>query len=769
MKRFVLWVISFCTRRAWIVIGLSILISVVLGFFATRVKMNPDLIGILPENTEANRMIRDYGDGKTPSELLVVAFKGDGLFSLETLSSISAAADALAALPGALSMFSPFNLPSFGLGDGRLDIGKMSADGRAPRDEAEIAAFRERLAKAPYAKSLVTSEDGKMLVIYVQVAKMPEYSSFMKEVDAIVGGVNVPGVGVHVTGTIPLAVRTGYYLSRDLAILVSLAVFVLLVFYYLGFRSKRAVLLAALVTILGCVWAVGFMGLLGFEFTLISIVAPPLILIFGNEYAIYMLNEYYRLGSDKRVSADWIEKAVANVGKPIFMAFVTTITGFLSLCITDIRQTREFAIAASFGSFACGFLALFLLPALLTFFKRPDEDRTRKVIDGPTSRIMAAAASLISRKPKIIAISFTLVLVIFAATVGRLTFNTDSATYFPQGDKVIKDMYAITDEIGGFDTINVTYEAPSGKKFYFLDPAVLGKVAEAEKEFEKNPDVCYTISLPRILEDMNLAVSGTAAIPSNRASIMTLSRVVAMGGGALFGNIANADFTRLTLSFRIYNSATKRFMDEDRFRRFLSFVRSTAAANPVADTPPVIWGDLMRNLELADSLRNNLLVSMVISLGIIFLIATANFRSFKFGLFSVLPVVAGLTLNFAFMAITGIPLDMTTIMVANVTLGVGIDSAIYIIIQYRRDLAARNDDSSLAISHTLHAMGRAVVLSAASIICGLLSFVAAAFKPVQYFGLLIIFSLTATVIGTILLLPSVLKLDHDRKRHKAAA
>ncbi|MCK7490750.1 MAG: hypothetical protein MZW92_02410 [Comamonadaceae bacterium] len=85
---------------------------------------------------------------------------------------------------------------------------------------------------------------------------------------------------------------------------------------------------------------------------------------------------------------------------------------------------------------------------------------------------------------------------------------------------------------------------------------------------------------------------------------------------------------------------------------------------------------------------------MIVSTAIILLIAALTFRSAVRGLYAVVPLATGLMLNFAFMAFAGIPLDMTTIMVANITLGVGIDSAIYLVIEYGRRAGEASGRSS---------------------------------------------------------------------------
>jgi hypothetical protein len=173
----------------------------------------------------------------------------------------------------------------------------------------------------------------------------------------------------------------------------------------------------------------------------------------------------------------------------------------------------------------------------------------------------------------------------------------------------------------------------------------------------------------------------------------------------------------------------------------------------------VIWSDLLRNLSFADSLRRTLILSMGISIISIFLLTFLVFRSALFGLYPLVPLVVGLLLNYAMMALTRIPLDMTTIMVSNIAIGVGVDSAIYVVIQYRRQIAAAPGDPQAALAQTLVVTGQPVLLSSLSIVIGLLVFATAAFRPIVYFGMLVMFTLLATTLGTLVTLPTLLALD----------
>jgi uncharacterized protein len=765
-------IIRFSVGHARSVVIATVAATLAFGWFALKVRINPDFTSLLPQNAEINTLLRKYGGGASPPDLLVFAVTptvpGGDVFSSEALSAYADAVQSITALPGVQSTISPFNLVSFGRENGRLAIRPMSPGGGFTASDA-AAEFRARLTGTRYARNLVVSADATMLISYFQTESMASFRGFMDKVDAVAAGLRAKGLTPYVTGTIPLSVRTEFHLSRDATRLLLLAALIILAFYVAGYRSLRAVTLPLLSVLFGTLWTVGFMGIAGFSLSLITIVAPPLILIFGNEYNIFTTSEYLRVARAEGAAPGWIERASANVAKPIVMAFLSTLVGFLSLLTTSIRQTREFALIASFGSLSCAFLALFFLPALYALLKPPIV-RTHAP-DGSFHRLMRAIARFAYRFPVIVLGVLCAVAALFVVTRPFLIYNTDPASYFPQGDPVLRDMAVIYEKAGGFEQMAVSFDAPGGSAGYFLNADALARVQAVSAKLRELPDISYGVSLPDLLQDINKGTTGQDALPTNRAVVSMFSRLLAAAGtsspsGSILRNLADRDFTRLTVSFRIYNSSTGHYMDEGRLRSLLASMKRTLEENPTG-AKPVIWGDLLRNLSFADSLRRSLILSMAISILSILALTVFVFRSPLFGLYSMVPLITGLLLNYAMMALTHIPLDMTTIMVSNIAIGVGVDGAIYLVIQYRRSLTLFPTDPASALADTLTIMGQPVILSSLSIAIGLLVFATAAFRPVVYFGMLVLFTLLATTLGTLVTLPSLLALDTRTRLSRA--
>jgi uncharacterized protein len=755
--------IRFVVKHAALVIIATFAVTVVLGWFALKVRISPDFVSLLPRNAEVNRILKEYGGAVASSDSVVLAVTADAsggdVFTPARLTALSDAVSAISAIPGVQSSISPFNLVTFARDGGRLVMRPLSAGGRAPTADA-LPDFRARLLSTRYATNLVVSADATMLIAYFSVDHGVVARDMMRAVDVVAAGLRGKGLVPHVTGTVAANSQTGFYLTRDLTRLLGLAALIIVLCYIAGFNRFRGVVFPLISVAFGTIWMAGFMGIMGFSLSLISVVAPPLIMIFGNEYNIYATSELLRIPRREGTGPGWIERASRNVSRPLTMAFLSTVVGFLSLCVTDIRQTREFAITASFGSLACAFLAQYFLPALHTFLKPLPR---RAVSHMGFDARMRSLARFSFRFPAVALGALAAVAILFAVTWRFLIFNTDSASYYPQNDRVLLDTYAIYAKAGGYDVISVSFDAPPGANGWFLDAAALQRVEAAERALRALPDLSYSLSLPDLLRSINIAATGRDELPANKAIVSMFSRLLAAAGGssaggAILGNLTNRDFTRLTISFRVYNSATGHYIDEERFRSLLVSMKTILVDNPTGATP-VIWGDMIRMLSFADSLRRSLFISMAISVASILALTIFVFRSFLFGLYPLIPLAAGLLLNFSLMALLGIPLDLTTIMVSNIAIGVGVDSAIYMVIQYRRELAHVPEDPSSALQRTLEVMGQPVLLSGLSIVAGLLVFVTASFRPVLYFGLLVMFTLLATTGGTLLTLPTLLGID----------
>jgi len=750
-------------------LAVIIAFGIVTALFAlavTRIKVNPNLESLLPNDDKVMALINRYGNGQVEANYLVIAVEAENPFTLPGLSAFARAIAQLEAFPEIKEGITPFNLISFEKQGSRLSLKPMSPGGRQPQTAEELAVFKENLFAAPFAVNFVVSRDRTVLLAFFPTEATENYTELMGEIDRILADLK-PYYTTHITGTIPFMDTTKTYLLRDLSTLLILAFVVMLIIFYLGFRSKRAVVLPLLVVGIGTVWCLGFMSLIGFDLTLMSVIIPPLVLALGSSYSIHILNQYYREAGQNSEDSRWIGGAIAHVNKTILLASATTIAGLLSLISVSIGQTREFAIATSFGIFSCALLSLFFFPAVLYRLREPKARQSKQVLKGTLTRVLTNMSTGVLRHRAIILILLVAILAFSIFAFTKIEYNTDAISYFPKRARVIKDMRFFARKIGGFEEIGITLTAPENQANYFLRTDVLNSLSQFESRLAEDPDICYLSSFVSYLEYANQVMYGKREIPQSRGLILLLSRYFKVFASSeeasrVLGLLVNEDFSSLTMMLRIYDSADQTFIDEIGLRAVLENLDGLQAEYIPPEVEIVRWGPLLRYLPLSDIMQRDAVRSMVIAALLIICITAIGFRSLLYGLYAVIPLLTGIMINVTFLYLTKIPLDALTIMVSSITIGVGVDDAIHFLIQFRRQWASGTQDIQTAVTRTMNITGRPIVLTTLAIDGGLLILGFGLFKPIVYFGLMVIITLSAACLGTILVLPAVLSIGRRR-------
>lgn len=766
----IIGLLHFAQRHARFVIIVSILLTLFFAFFMTKVTMTSDIKKLLPEDEEINLLMKEYGGTESDDEFLIVAVSDENPYTLDGLALLHSTYKIIETLPNIGNGLNPFTIMTFENDGSRLRIVPTAPNSRAPLTIEELETFKERLLYSDIARNLLVSRDGRILIAVWPVKVMHDYGPLMDDIYELLEPLE-EYFNVYVSGSVPFVERTGHYLSRDFTILMSLALLIILLMYFLGFRSKRAVILPVMIVLMGTIWCLGFMGIMGFSLTIVSIITPPLVLTLGSSYSIHILNQIYRETENDKNDSEKVTEAVGHINKTIVLASLTTIVGFLSLIATSMQQTREFAISTSVGIASAALLSLFFFPAVLSRLPGPTAKQKRRVTHGITSNLMKNLSVFVTHHQLKIIFVVLLMIIGFIISVNNLILNTDTMSYFPAKDSLLKDMNFLLTRVGGFNEINLSLTAPGGEKGYFLNPSVLNEVYHLEEELKRNKDFSYSSSLPDYLIFLNKVMNGNDSIPENRPLILLFSRyfkalISNADAGSLVSKLANDDFSRITLSFRVYNSEENRELDESHTRKIRNWIQAVTEENLPEGTSYAIWGTSLRYLVLSDMIRQDLWLSLGLSLTAIFLITTISFRSLKFGFFAMIPIIIGVMMNFILMAALRIPLDMTTIMLFSIAIGVGVDDAIHFLLQFRKQKELHPRNIKMVIFQSLRITGRPILLTTVSIVAGMSVLIFASFKPIIYFGVLVIFALSSTCIGTLVALPAVLALFFQWQQKK---
>ena len=744
-------------KHSTLVIIITVIVTAFFGISALRLKIDPSIENLIPEHSEVTQLLQKYGTESSADGYFIVAISSEDPFTLEGLQAFDKSIHEIETLTGISRGITPFNAVVFTKSGRQLKVGTLSPESRAPQTAQELAEFKELLVDNPFYAGTLISRDGKTLsAVFPSEPLTDEAEAFMQEYSRIRAELE-KYYRVYTTGDVPISDRSNTYLSKDLVKLFLFALAFMLVSFYFGFRSKRSFLLPISVVLAGTVWTLGFMALMGYQLNVVSLTIPPLVLSIGSSYTIHILNQYYRDAQPDRKDKLWIVEATLHINKTVFLACLTTVVGFMSLMFTSIDQTKEFGISTSFGITACMILSSFYLPAMLSKIRPPTEDQKQNVLTGTFAQNLGKLGDFVYRFRYMVLVLFAVILGLFIYAYPRIPSQSDYMSYFPKDDSVVQETSYILENVGGYQTMNVTITAPDNEKNYFLRPEILEQISDFELEILEDVDVTSVSSISFYIRELNFLMNGKKEIPSQKGLISLLSRYLKLIRSSEDANdtirqMTNDDFSRITLTFKIYNSRNNRILAEaalgalvDRF--------NISMEKHLKNMDVALWSVDLRYLYLSEMLTRDQNKSILAAIIFVFIIALIYFRNIGFAVLTLTPLFSGLMLNFICMAFLKIPLDMTTLMVTSIVIGVGVDNAIHYNIQFKKnfDLIGKVKE---AINLTHMEAGRPIMHTTISIVGGLLFLVLSSFRGISYFGLLICFTLTFTMIGTLVLLPA---------------
>jgi hypothetical protein len=730
--------------------------------------MDADPNSLLPsENERIIELQKQLGIEDRVTQYIFLSVESDNPYTLQKLSLLERVIKEIEALPAVENSLTPFNFVSFTSQGSRIVPTTMAPEGTAPDTREELETFRRQITEDPLARNFVVSDNGTVLSTVFTNSRVDDHTVFMDTFRRIIAPLEEEFT-VHVTGEVPVGERTTFYLTRDLMVLLLLALLMMLIIFYLSFKAKRSILLPISVVVIGAIWSVGFMSLMGFKLTVVSIIIPSLILTIGSSYTIHILNEYYRHTSDaQEEDHTWIIEAVSHVTRTVLLSALTTIIGFSSLLVTSMEPVREFGVGVSFGIASCAILSLFFLPAVFDLLKPPRKKHQWVVHRGWLIKVIVRVGTFASRFRFLFLGLFAGLVALFFIAMPHIEHQSNYLSYFPQNDRVIKDTKFIIQHTGGSQSLNITLKAPKGEENYFLRTDVLAQVDKLERALANNEDVLSILSFTRILKNMNRVMNQKYAIPENRGLTLLLSRYFRMISKSRFSlgsqaSLISEDYRTMTIFTKVYDSTTKQYVTEDHLRALLEEVKQDTDRLLSDEIATFNWGNSLLFLDATRTLNHDQLLSTSLSILLVFIVTAIFFGSVLYGLVALIPLLSGILFYFISLAVFQIPLDMTTILVTNVAIGVGIDDAIHFILQYTRQRKMGRGLLSKSLYFSLKITGRPIVLTTFSLVAGLLVLSFASFQPIIYFGVLVAITLFAAMLGTIVFLPAVLAIVDGR-------
>ena len=566
------------------------------------------------------------------------------------------------------------------------------------------------------------------------------------------------------------------FVRNDLLVFGGGVLAFLVVMLGLVFRRPRWVLLPLACCACAGLFMIGLLGMVGWKVTVISSNFLALMLIITLSMNVHLVVRYRQLRRDHphRDHVDLVAMTVGRMVRPCLYTALTTIIGFGSLVFSGIKPVIDFGWMMSIGLAVTFITSFTLFPCGLVLLGRGAEG---DVPTGAEFRFTAPLATLSTRFGGLVLLATGGLALLSLAGVSRLEVENSFIDYFSEETEIHQGMRLIDSELGGTTPLDVVLDLDEARIFGEYEEDEEDDEEWFDDEFEdedfaNDPAYWFTTFKVQRIKEVHDYLDSLPEV----GKVLSLASAVRVGESLNDGRELDS-FLLALLYRRLPEEVRAALIDpyisiENNEARIFARVVDSRPELRRAELLERIQRDLKEELALEEAdvsvtgllvLYNNMLQSLyqsqISTLGAVLagvgLMLLLLFRSFTLALIGIVPNLLAAGLMLGLMGIAGIPLDMMTITMAAITIGIAVDNSIHYLYRFREELPGCGDYvSTLKLCHAN--IGRAVFYTSCTIIFGFSILILSNFLPTIYFGVLTGLAMLVALLAALTLLPKLI-------------
>ena len=644
--------------------------------------------------------------------------------------------------------------------------------------------FKEIL-ESPVFKNFVISENGQTsgIIVYIKEdkiintikdkKKLEDYKNNKKEenhknileIRDVVNNYNKVAK-IHLGGIPMIADDMMSYIKNDIIIFgVGVLVFIIITLWFI-FKKIVWVIIPLSSCIFSVIIMTGMLGLIGWKVTVISSNFIALMLILTMAMNIHMSTRFLQIktefANEKKIKI--LERTTQKMFLPIMYTALTTICAFLSLIFSGIKPVIDFGWMMTLGLITSLLTTFTLLPAMLSVLSDTNVFNLKSNKDSKITKIL----SNLALNYKKLIFSITIVIIILSIFgISKLRVENSFINYFSKDTEIYKGMKLIDDQLGGTTPLEIILKFPKqnedtdseeddwgdgeiedNEKYWFTKDKI-DKIDKVHKYLETLPTVGKVLSFSSIVEVATALNDGRA--------LGTLEM------GLLYSKIPETIKEEIVDPYISIKDSEARI--NLRIRDSLPELRRNELINQINNDLENKLGFKKDEFKLAGVLIlfNNLLQSLfksqILTLGFvmigIFAMFLILFKNIKLSLIGVVPNFIAAFFILGIIGILNIPLDMMTITIAAITIGIAVDNSIHYIYRFKEEFSKiGNYEKTISYCHST--VGIAILNTSITIVFGFSILIFSNFIPTIYFGLFTGIAMMLAMLSVLTLLPALL-------------
>ncbi len=575
---------------------------------------------------------------------------------------------------------------------------------------------------------------------------------------------------IHLGGIPMIADDMMSYIKSDIVVFgIGVFIFIILTLWFI-FRNFKWVVMPLLGCATSVIIMIGLLGLIGWKVTVISSNFIALMLILNMAMNIHVTVRFLQLKKEfpQLTKNEAVFEASKKMMLPILYTVLTTICAFLSLVFSGIKPIIDFGWMMTLGLIVSLLVTFLLLPSLLNLFSSNDEIDVK---DTEKSFITSSLGSF-TKNYKILIFGSTLLVILFSIVgIFKLEVENSFINYFDKKTEIYKGMKKIDDDLGGTTPLNIILKFPVKKKEikeendefdeweeeneadedkakYWFTRDKMNKIIKVHDYLDSLPEIGKVLSfgsILRVAEDLN-----NKELQSLEIAVL-YSKIPEAIKKEIVTPYISVDKDEARISLRIKDS-----LENLRRNDLINKINSDLNTKLGLDREEY---KLAGVLILFNNLLQSLFKSQILTLGIvmlgIFLMFLVLFRNIVLAFIGVVPNFIAAFFILGIIGLLGIPLDMMTITIAAITIGIAVDNSIHYIYRFKEEFKKINNyNKTLDRCHST--VGIAILNTSITIVFGFSILVLSNFIPTIYFGVFTGIAMLLAMISVLTLLPKLL-------------
>lgn len=733
---------NFIIKYRWLVLTVVILLTSYFAYQFKFLEVDSDIVNSLPKDDKVVQLFKDVGKQFGGNEIGMLIVQDENMFNPEVLNSISQITDTITKTNGILSVTSLTNMLDIKVDDDNFEISNLINQNNWPKNRTEADSLKNKIIKNDLVAGNLISKDGAATIVFFTFQSDADIHQVSNQLIKKIAKLHLP-VKYYFYGSSFITKYVADVVSDDLMKLIPISFLVIAIILFLSFRSLRGVVLPLLTAGLSIVWAIGTFVILGFKLSMVSNNVPIIILAVGSAYTIHVLNQvnrYTKMEGRKAVS-----KALSIIAIPVIFTALTTMVGFLSFIVgAYLSMIRDFGILAALGTFYSAFLALVFVPALISVFPKNNKYQKKREVGKQKSflsiYILIPLYKFVVRHTLSVILIWILLFAISIAGIFMIKRSVSVSGYFRSKHPISIAEKIMKEKFGGSKPLFVVIKGD------MQSPEVLNGIIAMERFMKKSPYVTGVQSVADMVARLNKAMSSEQGIPDSEAKIQQLWFLLDQQEN--LRQLVTEDLDQGVIVVKFNDRGSKNITE------FNKYMQTYFRAHPPKAYSVEMTGMPFVNEKMDSSLIKSQIGSLIIAILLVIAIVSLIFWSVLKGLYASLPILATIAVLYGIMGLTGIPLNVVTVLVASIAMGIGIDYSIHFI-SHLNLLLTKYNNLNLAIKETMLVSGKAIVVNFISVSAGFLVLVFSELVPMIYFGILIAFSMLGSSLGALTLLPAL--------------